>query len=405
MSEIGKSLSLVIPLLLLVYSVAQGEDWPNWRGPNRNGVSTERHWHHTWPAEGPTIQWKTDVGIGFSSVAVANGRLYSMGNTNDQDTVYCLDAKSGDVIWKQSYECPLEDRFFEGGPTSTPTVDGDRVYSLSRQGDLFCFDANSGNINWTKNIQQDVGVRVPGWGFSSSPMVHEDRLILNAGEAGIALDKWTGAILWKSGDGDAGYMTPHRLKIGEHWFALIASGKFYQCVDLESGKVVWKHRWLTTNGCNAADPIVLGDRAFISSGYGRGAALLAFNDVNAKVIWNNKEMQNQLNSCVLVDGHLYGFDGDEGGDVTLKCLELSTGEVRWSQTGFGAGSLMVADNHLIILSETGELSIALASNKSFHTIAKSKILDGKCWTVPVLSNGFIYCRNAAGELVCVNVSP
>ncbi len=254
------------------------------------------------------------------------------------------------------------------------------------------------------NVPQDAGVRVPGWGFSSSPMVHEDGLILNAGEAGIALDKWTGAILWKSGDGDAGYMTPHRLKMGEHWFALIASGKFYQCVNLETGKCVWKHRWLTTNGCNAADPIVLGDHAFISSGYGRGAALLAFTDAIVKVIWTNKEMQNQLNSCVLVDGHLYGFDGDEGGDVTLKCLEFSTGKVRWSQAGFGAGSLMVADNHLIILSESGELSIAPASSKSFHTIAKAKILDGKCWTVPVLSNGFIYCRNAIGEFVCVNVS-
>jgi len=337
-------------------------------------------------------------------VTVADGRLFTIGNSDNQDTVTCLEAQSGKVLWKHSYDCPLDDRFFEGGPTSTPTVDGDHVYTLSRQGDLFCFEAISGKIIWSKNVQQEAEVRVPGWGFSSSPVVHENKLILNVGESGIAIDKSTGTILWKSGAGEAGYMTPHPLKIGDRWFALIASGKFYQCVDLESGTVAWKHRWLTTNGCNAADPIVDGDQVFISSGYGRGAAVLSFNSTAAKVVWNNTEMQNQLNSSVLVDGHLYGFDGNEGGEVQLKCMDFASGEVLWSHAGLGAGSLMVADNHLIILSETGELSIAPVSSKVFEMTSDAKILDGKCWTVPVLSNGLIYCRNAAGELACVDVS-
>jgi len=395
---------LLIPLLLLSLSTADGEDWPIWRGPSKNGVSAEKSWQHNWPVAGPNVLWKANVGIGFSSVTVADGRLFTIGNSDNQDTVICLEAQTGKVLWKHSYDCPLDDRFFEGGPTSTPTVDGDHVYTLSRQGDLFCFDAISGKIIWSKNIQQEAEVRVPGWGFSSSPVVHDNKLILNVGESGIAIDKGNGTILWKSGAGEAGYMTPHPLKIGDRWFALIASGKFYQCVDLESGTVVWKHRWLTTNGCNAADPIVDGDQVFISSGYGRGAAVLSFNRTAAKVIWNNTEMQNQLNSSVLVDGHLYGFDGDEGGEVQLRCMEFASGEVLWSHTGLGAGSLMVADNQLIILSETGELSIAPVSSKVFETTSAAKILDGKCWTVPVLSNGLIYCRNATGELACVDVS-
>lgn len=395
---------VVIPLLLCSLSIVNGEDWPIWRGPLKNGVSAEKSWQHNWPSVGPTVRWKANVGIGFSSVTVADGRLFTIGNSDNQDTVTCLEAQTGKVLWKHSYDCPLDDRFFEGGPTSTPTIDGDHVYTLSRQGDLFCFDANSGKIIWSKNIQQEAEVRVPGWGFSSSPVVHDNKLILNVGESGIAIDKGNGAILWKSGGGEAGYMTPHPLKIGDRWFALIASGKFYQCVDLESGTVAWKHRWLTTNGCNAADPIVDGDQVFISSGYGRGAAVLSFNSTAAKVVWNNTEMQNQLNSSVLVDGHLYGFDGDEGGEVQLRCMEFASGEVLWSHTGLGAGSLMVADNHLIILSETGELSIAPVSSKVFETTSAAKILDGKCWTVPVLSNGLIYCRNAAGELACVDVS-
>ena len=399
-----KWIILLILLRVLSPSIAMAEDWPNWRGPARNGISTEKQWQHTWPADGPAILWKATVGVGFSSVTVADGRLYTMGNSDEHDTVYCCDARTGTIIWKHTYECPLDNRFFEGGPTSTPTVEKDRVYSLSRQGDLYCLDARTGQIHWSKNVQQEADVRIPGWGFASSPMIHNDQLILNVGESGLAVDKISGNVVWKSGDGEAGYMTPHRLKIGDRWFALIASGKFYQCVDLESGKVVWKHRWLTTNGCNAADPIVHQNQVFISSGYGRGAALLAFTDTTAKVLWNNIEMQNQLNSSVLVDGHIYGFDGDEGGEVQLKCLEFSSGEVRWNYPGLGAGSLMVADNQLIILSEAGELSIAPVSNTLFAPTAKAKILDGKCWTVPVLSNGMIYCRNAAGEIACVNVT-
>ena len=397
----------VLLLLLVLWrspTSALGEDWPNWRGPARAGISAEKHWKHTWPAEGPSILWKANVGIGFSSLSVADGRLYTMGNSEDQDTVFCLDAKSGEVLWKHTRDCPLDDRFFEGGPTSTPTVEGDRVYTLSRQGDLLCFESRTGKIHWSKNVHQEAEVRIPGWGFSSSPMIHQDRLILNVGEAGLAINKLTGDLIWKSGDGEAGYMTPYRLKIGERWFAMIASGKFYQCVDLETGAVAWKHRWLTTNGCNAADPIVNGKEVFISSGYGRGAALLSFTETGAKAVWANTEMQNQLNSSVLVDGHIYGFDGDAGGEVQLKCLTLSSGEVRWSYPGLGAGSLFVADNHLIVLSESGELSIAPVSNESFSPIAKAKILDGKCWTVPVLCNGLIYCRNASGEIACVNVS-
>jgi len=392
-------------LLSIASLAAKGEDWPNWRGPDRNGISMEKNWQHVWPIEGPKTLWTANVGIGFSSVSIANDRLYTMGNSNDMDSVFCLNAQNGEVIWKHSYESPLEDRFFEGGPTSTPTVDAQSVYSLSRQGNLFCFDALSGVILWSKNVSKEAGVRIPGWGFSSSPLIHLDRLILNVGQSGLALDKRTGEMLWKSSDNDAGYMTPYPIKIEERWFALIASGKFYQCVDIQTGEVAWKHRWLTTNGCNAADPIVEQDRVFISSGYGRGAAVLSFNATSAQVVWANTDMQNQLNSSVLVDGHIYGFDGDEGGEVQLKCLDISSGAVRWSFPGLGAGSLMVADKHLIILSEEGELSIAPVSNKLFKQISKAKILQGKCWTVPVLSNGKIVCRNASGDIACVDVSP
>ena len=381
----------------------RSEDWPNYRGPSLNGISNESNWSESWPAKGPRIVWRSNVGTGFSSCVISQGRLYTLGNTEDQESLFCIDIRNGMPLWKHTYDCDLDDRFFEGGPTSTPTVDGERVFSLSRPGDLICVEAKTGKVHWEKNVQRDIEMRVPGWGFASSPVVHGDRLLLGVGESGLALDKRNGDVIWKSGNGEAGYMTPLPFKLGDRWFALIASGKFYQCVDLDDGRVVWRHRWLTTYGCNAAAPIVRGSQAFISSGYGRGASLLNLREDSYELVWSTKEMGNQLNSSILIDGNIYGFDGDDGGEVQLKCLEFATGEVKWSFSGLGLGSLMAANNRLIALSQEGELLIAPASPAGFQTTARAKVLEGKCWTVPVLSDGFIYCRNAAGDIVCVDV--
>ena len=187
---------------------ARGADWFRWRGPNLDGISNETGWAANWPKDGPPVVWKASVGTGFSSMTVAGGRLYTMGNEDSVETVYCLDAATGAEIWTHSYECPLDDRFFEGGPTATPTADSGAVYTISRQGDLFCFDAQNGKVRWSKNIQRETGVRIPGWGFSASPLVHGDLLLLNAGDAGTALNKTTGKVVWTSGDGEAGYTTP-----------------------------------------------------------------------------------------------------------------------------------------------------------------------------------------------------
>lgn len=393
-------------LLFCLFSLcvtAQANDWLTWRGPTADGISQESNWADQWPESGPPIRWRAQVGIGFSSVVTEDDRIYTLGNVENQESIYCINALTGKSIWQHTYECAIDDRFFEGGPTSTPTIDGDRIYSLSRQGNLFCCNKQTGEVLWSKEVAEETGARIPGWGFSSSPVILNEFLLLGVGEAGLLLNKSDGTVVWQSGDGEAGYMTPRVVQINQRPHALIASGKFYQCVDLDTGEVKWKHRWLTTYGCNAADPIVVDNKAFISSGYGRGAALLEFDDSNVKAVWSNKDMQNQLNSSVLVDGHVFGFDGNEGGEVELKCVEFATGKVVWTFPDLGAGSLMVADGKLVVLSESGELLIAPSSPKEFSPTARAKVLDGKCWTVPVLSNKSIYCRNAAGELVCVDV--
>jgi len=396
-----------IAIGLLVFFPASplaADDWYRWRGPRLDGISKETGWLAQWPKEGPSVAWRASVGTGFSSVTVGGGRLYTMGNRENTDTVYCLDAATGKQLWEHSYQSPLDDKFFEGGPTSTPTIDGDCVYTLSRQGELFCFGAATGKIHWSKNIAEEANVRVPGWGFAGSPLVCGDLLVLTVGEAGTAVEKKTGKLVWTSADRDAGYNTPVPVRRGEKSILILASGKFYHAVELETGKELWRHRWLVRFGCNAADAIVAGDHVFISSGYNRGAALLNIAGDEPTVVWANKEMQNQLSSSVLIDGHLYGIDGNtHGSETKLKCMEFRSGDVRWTEDLDSMGSLTAAGGKLIVLSEQGELIVAKASPDGFQPSARAKVLGGKCWTVPVLAHGRIYCRNADGELVCVDV--
>jgi outer membrane protein assembly factor BamB len=384
---------------------AFADDWPRWRGPQLNGISTETNWSSQWPKEGPQVVWKTAVGTGFASVSVSQGRLYTMGNDDDKDTVYCLDAATGIPLWKHTYDSDIGENSFEGGPTATPAVDDGWVYAASRWGDLFCFAAATGKIRWSKNIQKETGMRIPGWGFAGSPLVHENLLLLNVGDAGLAVEKATGKIAWRSEDKDAGYSTAVPFRRGEEWFALFGSGKSYVAVNVKTGQELWRFPWLTQFGVNAADPILKDDQVFISSGYGKGAVLLRFTNGQPAVVWQNREMRNQINSSVLVKGFLYGFDGDTGSRSVLKCLGFQTGIATWTEAGIASGALMAADGKLIILSDRGELIVADASSESFKPLARAQVLGGKCWTVPVLANGRIYCRNAAGDLVCVDVRP
>jgi outer membrane protein assembly factor BamB len=166
---------------------------------------------------------------------------------------------------------------------------------------------------------------------------------------------------------------------------------------------MWEQRWLTRYGVNSADPIVVGDQVFLSSGYNKGCAVLQMGTAAPTEVWRNKNMRTQLNACVHLEGFLYGIDGDTSTSNALRCVEWKSGTVRWSFDGVGCGALMVADGKLIVLSEQGELLVGAASPKGFTPTARTKVLDGKCWTVPVLANGRIYCRNAAGDLVCVDV--
>ena len=395
-------LLISLPAITLpgVTSTAGAEDWYRYRGPRLDGISLESGWRFNWTEKPPAILWQVSVGTGLSSVAVSKNRVFTIGNSDNVDNVFCLDATTGKTIWKQSYLSPTDANEFEGGPTSTPTVDGDRVFTLGRQGDLFCFDAESGNVQWSVNVAEAADVRIPTWGFSGSPLVVGDLLILNVGDAGTAVNKFTGKLVWQSADKDSGYSTA--VPIGDSGDVVLGSARSYVCVNAKTGSERWRQRWLTTFGCNAADAIVSGDKVFLSSGYNRGCALLDIAGSEPSIVYKNKDLQNQISCSVLIGGHVYGIHGDVASGPSLRCMELSSGEVKWTNDELRPSALTAADGKLIVLCESGDLVVCKASAKKLSVLASRKVLDGKCWTVPVISNGRIFCRDAEGNLVCVD---
>ena len=400
-----RRLILLTISFLAVSPIARADDWPNYRGPHHDGVSVEAGWTSEFPSSGPTVLWKWNVGIGFSSFAVAKNRLYTAGNVENTCTIVCLDALTGKPIWKHSFAADIGDRDFEGGSISTPAVDGDRVFALGRYGDLFCFDAASGKVVWQENIHAETKIRVPDWGFGGSPLVMGNLLILNVGKAGVAMNKTTGKVVWKSENEDAGYSTPVPMMMRDKSLVVLSDRREFSAVDVQTGKEFWHFKWVTQYGANAADPIVDGDRVLISSGYGKGAALLQSAEGEPKAIWKSRVLRSHLNPPVKLGDFVYGFDGDNGSPdaPSLKCIEFATGKEKWSQARFGGGSLIIADGKLIVLNEKGELFIAPASPDDFKPTAHAQVLSGKCWTSPVLANGLIYCRNATGDVVCLDV--
>jgi outer membrane protein assembly factor BamB len=396
--------SLICLIIIGHYNTIFAADWPNWRGPNYNGISEETGWTATWPQEGPKVLWKASLGTGFSSMAVSKSRVYAMGNINDNDILYCFDAGEGTEIWKKSYPCPLLATNHEGGPSATPTVEDDAVYVFSRNGDCLRFEAATGKIVWHKNIVKELNLKQPQWYLAGSPLIVGDLIILNAGDRGVALKKADGSLAWQNGNGIAGYTTAVPFTVDSQKCVAIVGAREIVALEPATGKVLWSYPWKTQYDINAADPIIVDGKLFISSGYNKGCALFKIGTDGLTEIWQNKNMRNHINSSVLWKGYIYGFDGQAGGGGQLTCLEFETGQTKWSQKGMGTGSLCLADGKLIILSEKGKLVIAEASPESFKELASAQILTGKCWTVPVLANGRIYARNASGQLVCIDVS-
>ncbi len=400
----GAWLSVVLVWLVCSFpSVA--EDWPNYRGPNHDGISQETDWRADWGDAGPKTLWRTEVGWGASSVVVADGRAYTMGNqgeteADETDVVSCFDAVTGAVLWKHRYSCPRLPKYYEGGTLSTPTVDGEAVYTLSKMGDLICLEAKTGRVIWERQLNRGLGFGLPTWHFSSSPLVVGDQLILNMGSAGAAFDKRTGDLLWENGRGPCGYATPVPATINGTDCVVICGANSILGVRNSDGGLLWRYPFFNKHKATCADAIVSGNEVFASCAYGRGCVKIRISGERVTSVFDNTEMRNLQSSSVLWKETLYGFD-----ETRLKCIDFEDSRERWAAKGMGKGSLsMCVDGRMLVMSDNGELVIARANPNAFDVIARARVLPrSNCRTAPVLSHGRIYLRNGSGDLVCLEV--
>ena len=373
------------------------DDWPQWRGPRRDGVSAERGLLKTWPQSGPPLAWKaTGAGQVYSSFAVAAGRLYTLGAREDREHVIAFDAASGKRLW----DAPHGQRFSNDrgdGPRGTPTVDGTRVYAFGASGDLTALDAASGKVAWTVNVIRDFGGQNITWGLSESPLIVGDRIIVSPGGAGssvVALNKADGKLIWKTEADRAGYSSAVLHELGGISEAIVFTGERALGVNIANGRVLWSYDRVANRVANIATPIVRGNDVFLSSDYGTGAALLrltaAGGGITAQEVYFTREMRNHHASSVLVGDHLYGFSS-----AILTAMRFDTGEVAWRDRSVGKGSLVHADDRLYLFSERGVVALAEASPEGYREHGRFSLETGSLptWSHPVVSNGKLYLRD------------
>ncbi len=383
-------------------SAYSAENWLHWRGPNHNGIVENVQFNPSSIDGTPKVKWTTELGKGYSTVSVSGPHAYTMGNIDDEDIVYCLRTDTGKEVWRHTYSCKAASY---PGPRATPCIIGGSpplVITVSRDAHIYALNAKTGDVVWQRDGLREFDAKPPKWGVAGSPITHGNTLLLNLATHGVALDARTGRTLWKSPGGIGGYSTPVVATINGRKTVVLFGEKHLYGVDFATGRKLFSHPWQTKYNINAADPIVIGRTIFIGSGYDRGCALLDVSRPTPSVIWENTSLRTQLNSCILIDGHLYGVDGNNSRGQFV-CVNVSTGAVKWREK-IPFGSLIAVDKTLIYLSERGSLHVAKATPIAYTEIASAKkLLPRTCWTSPILCNGSLYLRNEKGRLVCLDV--
>ena len=381
-------------------------DWPQWRGALRDGTAPATGLAKDWKTNPPRVLWTAKVGTGFSSIAVSDGIALTLGNQGGKDTVHAFDAAGGKIKWKHSYPCDLAPLRHEGGPFATPTVVGGRVYTLSKLGQLFCLELASGKVIWQVDLVKATGTQRENYGFAGSPLVVGKVVIVNAGSAGAGFDAVTGKLVWKSrAHVKHGHASPVLIGLGKgdkkkQGVVILAKTRM-SIVDPATGRLI-AQKTVVGQGqriYKIADPLVIGDSIFVTATYGLvcGRFRLAGGKFNS--MWRNKNLTSKIFSPVLVDGHIVGGHLERW----FRCIDADSGKIKWEEKGF-SGNLIRAGAVSLILTTTGDLILADVSAKGFKELGRVTVLKGKCWTIPALAGGKAYCRNADGELVCVDVS-
>jgi outer membrane protein assembly factor BamB len=387
---------LVWMLLLLTWSQAQSEDWPQFLGPSRNGV-----YAGPTPQSAPVAIWKIDVGQGFSGPVAARGRVILFHRRENRAIVESLDAATGKRVWVAEYPTEYRDDFgFDEGPRATPAIAGERIYTFGAEGVLQSLDFATGKRVWSVDTKQKFGADKGFFGAVCSPLVENGRVLMNVGGpkgAGVvAFDAATGKTLWTATNDEAGYSAPVTTTINGTRHALFFTRAGLVDIDPETGKIRFQFPWRSRShaSVNAAVPVVAGNLVFLSASYGTGATLLQIDGSGAKQLWASDDaLSSHYSTSVYRDGYLYGYHGRQEYGQSLRCVELKTGKVQWNVDGFGAGTVTLANDRLLLVRENGELVLAPASPKEFKPLAHAQLLPAVVRAYPALADGKLYVRN------------
>src|SRR5579884_2793861 len=386
-----------------------GADWPQFLGPQRNCTSTETGLLQSWDEKGPPVLWQMNVGEGYSSPVIAGERLVLFHRVGDEEIVECLDAAKGKELWKHRETTNYRDPLGKGdGPRSTPLIAGERVYTLSPGGRLLCLKLANGEKVWQRDLLTDYNVPRSYFGVGTSPILESGLLLVNVGsrDAGIvAFDKGSGKEMWKATQDGASYSSPIAADIDGVRHAVFFTRQGIISLDPANGNVRFAKRWRSRMDAsvNAATPVVVGDCLFFTACYDTGAMLVRAKKDAIEELWSNdRSLSCHFSTPVYHEGFLYGFDGRQEDGTEFRCIEAKTGKVHWSKEGFGCGSMILAGNNLIVLSENGELVSVECKSDKYREKARTAVLTGPCRAHMALANGRLYARDNE-KLVCWNL--
>jgi len=389
-------------------------DWPQWRGVNRDGKSSETGLLEQWPAAGPPILWKVPIKGGYASVAVVQGRLFTMDRDHHRERVLCFDANDGGkLLWQYAYPADYQAVSYPAGPRATPTVHQGLVYTLGATGMFHCLEAEAKDgkpvVRWSKDLNAEFAAKTPDWGHACSPLVEGDLVIVQPGGARgsvAALHRITGRTVWTALSDESGYCSPVAMTVGNLRVVVTMTGSNIVGLRATDGQVLFTIGWEPSYKANIATPIVAGSYVFLSSAYGHGCTLLKLTPsggggVNAEQVYREKFMMNHHATCVLVGDYLYGFHENAG---VLTCVNLRTTQEAWRSRAADKGTLIYADGRLIILTERGQLVLLEATPTSGTEVrGRLHLFDAAdTWALPVLADGRLYVRGSS-ELVCLDL--
>lgn len=426
--------------LLAIFAVGtelHGDDWPQWMGPNRDGMWKETNTIDAFPASGAVIKWRTPVGLGYSGPAVVKDRVFvtdyvtNAGLTNDfskraklegKERILCLDAKTGEKVWSHDYDCVYE-LSYPGGPRCTPTVHDGKVYTLGAEGNLFCLNAENGKVIWSKDLKKEYNTQSPIWGYCGHPLIYQNKLICLAGgkdSVVVAFDKDSGKELWHSlNASEIGYAPPTLIEQAGVKQVVIWHADACAAVDPDTGKELWSVKLKPNYGMSIMTPVKYKDLLYVGGIINKGMCLkLDSSKPGATVAWEGDRdtgIYCKTSSPLLVDDHMYGVDMNG----ELRCVEIETGKRKWEtfsptsgkSANSGTGFLVKNGEKFFIFAETGELVIAKLSPRKYEEVSRAKILEPTSstfgrkvvWTHPAFAGRKVYARNDQ-EIVCVDLA-